>query len=167
MTNIPNSLYLRETGQIECNQFLLKNQYKSLTSITQNNTKRFNLRKGGISEIIPTNCFLFVITNRGSCLVLDKITCKEMFNLTGPNEKTRTLFYNKANQSVILITLRDEDTDGRLICRSYPMEGFEKGVIVSTPIFKDEDLRTPGFIEFDDANQVILTRSASRGSFKF
>ncbi|CAG9324038.1 unnamed protein product [Blepharisma stoltei] len=167
MTNIPNSLFLRETGQLECSYFQMKNQYKSLTAISPSSSKRHSLRKGGISEIIPTSSFLFVITNRGCCLVLDKVTCKELFNLTGESEKTRTLFYNKANQSVILITLRDEDLDGRLICRSYPMESIEKGALESVPIFKDEDLRTPGFIEFDDTNQIILTRSATRGSFKF
>jgi hypothetical protein len=46
------------------------------------------------------------------------------------------------------------------------LNDLENGIVEPVELFKDENLSNPGFIEFDDANQLILTRSMNSQYFK-
>lgn len=103
----------------------------------------------------------------------------------------RSLFYNKANNSIITVSVYKQDNFSSLNCRSTPLE-YASPLIVNLHILKEiscltgsfhryikrrepgsgfslfetESLRYPGFVEFDDVNGKVLTYSATDKVYK-
>ena len=108
------------------------------------------------------------------------------------NEVVRSLFYNKQNQSLITVSVYPHDQYTSLQCRSTPIEyelvyhiiflftfTFTFTFTFSTSqtrriksgqpeagqrIFQSESLSWPGFVEFDEVNNKVLTFSATEKS---
>jgi hypothetical protein len=77
-----------------------------------------------------------------------------------PDEVIRSLFYNKANRSLITVSVYRDDNFSSLKCRTTPIEYIRRGQPdAGFALFESECLKWPGFVEFDDVNGKVLTYS--------
>lgn len=167
MSSVHSSLLLRETGQLSSAKFASLHGYQNLNSL---NAKSFcQQRFAGclIMEIIPTPNLIFAITSAWKCLCIHKATFEFLFELTLLEERSRTLCYNHFRNSIILVMMQEVQGEERLMCKVFELNDLEKNKVQGTELFSLEDLRLPGFLEFDENNRLIMTRSASTQEFKF
>ena len=86
---------------------------------------------------------------------------------TTPDEVIRSLFFNKANQSLITVSVYRADNFSSLKCRTTPIEYIIRGQPdAGFALFESECLRWPGFVEFDDVNGKVLTYSAQDKAYR-
>jgi hypothetical protein len=78
------------------------------------------------------------------------------------SEYIKTIYFNADNSSVVIVSLWESERYGRLRCRYYLLDNLT----VSFDLFGSELIRNPGFIEFDDVNRRIVTRSEETRTFK-
>jgi len=79
----------------------------------------------------------------------------------------RSLFHNKSNKTLIIVSVYASDAYSSLRCRACRLEDLRLGVADrSTDLFTTESLKWPGFVEFDDVNQKVLTYSAKEKVYK-
>eukprot|EP00948_MAST-09A_sp_MAST-9A-sp1_P003439 g3439.t1 len=128
----------------------------------------FLKRRSRISEIVATKDIIFGLSHLGVCTAYSPSHRSTLCFLNiSPDEVIRSLFYNKANDSLITVSVYRYDNYSSLKCRSTPIEFIrrkkpEKGYA----IFESESLRWPGFVEFDDVNGKVLTYSAANNMYK-
>jgi hypothetical protein len=139
----------------------------SVSSLADKPRRREQFSQSVVLEIVATDSLLFVIDSRWQCLCVDKQQFALKLELTRPEELCRTLFYNRHNSTVMLVLTKNNLQFSYLSCRSYDLEDLKAGKAISSELFKEEDLRPPGFIEFDDLNKIVLTKSAANAEFKF
>ena len=167
MNSLSTSIFLRETGQLGIGEFNFLHSYHHLKMLDHKANTREKFTDSLIMEIIPTQILLFAITSSWKCLCIHKNTFKLHLELTAPGERSRTIFYNKHQESMILVFLQEVQGDERLTCKSFRIIDLERGILKGNELFPREDLRTPGFLEFDDINRLIMTKSAATREFKF
>ena len=122
-----------------------------------------------IAEIIVTEGgLIFALTKLGAAPVFDSTTGRRICYLnTTPDETVRSLFYNKVNESIITVSVFKKDQYRELRCRSTPLSYVWRGKPeIGFPCFISEELRYPGFVEFDAVNQRVLTFAANRHEYK-
>lgn len=86
---------------------------------------------------------------------------------TTPDEVIRSLFYNKASNSLVTVSVHRADNFSSLRCRNTPLEYIKRGQPdAGFPIFENECLKWPGFVEFDDVNSKVLTYSAEDKAYR-
>lgn len=79
----------------------------------------------------------------------------------------RSLFHNKANGTLITVSVYAEDQYACLRCRATKLDALREGVTSNAEsLFASESLRWPGFVEFDDVNGKVLTFSADLSTYK-
>lgn len=156
MPGVAQLLNQRESGEVNPTYFTKQLISLAFTSIRVSEEVSTSSQHGKIKEIQTTSDLIYLLYGDGQCQVLSKYTHEPVkyFSFTG--QPIRALYINKVNSTLILVTLRGQH-NSRLICYSYPLDDLN----TQQALFQDEDIRTPGFIEFDDVNQVILTRSPS------
>eukprot|EP00186_Timspurckia_oligopyrenoides_P003541 CAMPEP_0182447596 /NCGR_PEP_ID=MMETSP1172-20130603/17821_1 /TAXON_ID=708627 /ORGANISM="Timspurckia oligopyrenoides, Strain CCMP3278" /LENGTH=464 /DNA_ID=CAMNT_0024644095 /DNA_START=84 /DNA_END=1475 /DNA_ORIENTATION=- len=128
----------------------------------------FLQRRSKVVEIVSSGGLVFALTLTGICAAYDTNTSQRLCYMnTSDGEIIRSLFLNKANNSLITVSVFAEDNYSSLKCKSTPLEyvrrkqpeeGFE--------LFTSELLKWPGFVEFDDTNERVLTYSASDRTYK-
>jgi len=120
----------------------------------------FLRRRSKIVEIVSSGDVVFALTQSGVCAAFmgsKRIAC---MNVT-PDEVIRSLFFNKANSSLITVSVYRADNFSSLKCRTTPVEYIRRGKPgEGFPLFVSESLKWPGFVEFDDVNGKVLTYSA-------
>eukprot|EP00947_MAST-08B_sp_MAST-8B-sp1_P005943 g5943.t1 len=128
----------------------------------------FLKKRSKIVEIVGARDVIFGLTQTGICAAFDRGLSKRLcfLNIT-PDEVIRSLFYNKANDSLITVSVYRHDNFSSLRCRSTPIAYIKR----QTPdrgfgLFESESLRWPGFVEFDDVNGKVLTYSAKDKIYK-
>jgi WD40 repeat protein len=86
---------------------------------------------------------------------------------TTPDEVIRSIFFNKANQSIITVSVYRADNFSSLKCRTTPIEYLRRGKPdAGFALFEGECLKWPGFVEFDDVNGKVLTYSANDKTYR-
>lgn len=125
-------------------------------------------RRSDITEMMVAGNLLLALTQTGVCVAFKIHTLQRVCYLNiAEDEIIRSLFYNKANRTVITVSVYRNDDYSSLKCRSTPISALEEGNPLSgIPVFQSESLRYPGFIEFDEVNSKILTYSASNCHYK-
>ena len=105
---------------------------------------------------------MFGLTDSGVCAAFDVDTGRRTCILnTGPHEVIRSLFHNKSNKTLIIVSVYQADQYSSLRCRAASLDDLRRGIAdQSSALFGSELLRWPGFVEFDDVNQKVLTYSA-------
>mmetsp|Transcript_9688 Transcript_9688/g.22379 ORF Transcript_9688/g.22379 Transcript_9688/m.22379 type:complete len:429 (+) Transcript_9688:245-1531(+) len=132
----------------------------------------FLKKRSKITEIVAAKDVIFALAQSGVCVAYsrgskDKGNGRLCFLNVSPYEVIRSLFYNKANNSIITVSVYKQDNFSSLNCRSTPLEYIrrrEPGAGFS--LFETESLRYPGFVEFDDVNGKVLTYSAADKVYK-
>ena len=160
------SIISRELGLMSPYTFQIQHMYDELKSIDQNSITKFQPSNSPVLEIIPTPTLLFIINSTHRCLCVTKFNFKLQNELTNPAEHSRTIYYNKHQNAVILVVVINDHQETRLKCRSYNLSDLEQNILQPIDLFPDEDLRNPGFIEFDDANRLILTKAITSSEYK-
>lgn len=87
--------------------------------------KEFSLpflrRRAKIVEIVASGDVVFCLGSNGICSAFSRVTCRRLCCLnTASDEIIRSLFLNKVNDSIITVSVRDEDRFSSLRCRSTP-----------------------------------------------
>lgn len=104
-------------------------------------------------------------------------------------EYIRSIFHNRQNQSVIIVSVTSKDDCNSLKCRSVPItsikQAFADNAVAKTKneeqpasilmrgssfkgtkLFKDFCLRWPDFIEFDELNSKIITKHSTEDAYR-
>eukprot|EP00310_Coccolithus_braarudii_P024496 CAMPEP_0183345542 /NCGR_PEP_ID=MMETSP0164_2-20130417/10938_1 /TAXON_ID=221442 /ORGANISM="Coccolithus pelagicus ssp braarudi, Strain PLY182g" /LENGTH=382 /DNA_ID=CAMNT_0025516693 /DNA_START=242 /DNA_END=1391 /DNA_ORIENTATION=+ len=125
----------------------------------------FLRRRSKIIEIVASKEVVFALTLSGVCAAF--IDGKRVaFMNTTPDEVIRSLFFNKANDSLITVSVFREDNFSSLKCRTTPLEYIRRGQPnEGFALFESESLKWPGFVEFDDVNGKVLTYSAQDNKY--
>lgn len=121
-----------------------------------------------VIEIVSSNDLIFSLTYNGLCTAFSRDLRKRIcFMNASHDEVIRSVFLNKSNDSLITVSVFSKDDFSSLHCRSTPLAHIRKGYLKSSrPIFESEILHWPGFVEFDDVNNKILTFSAEDKKYK-
>ena len=126
----------------------------------------FLRRRSKVVEIVSAGEIVFALTLSGVCAAFRGKRRICFLNIT-PDEVVRSLFYNKASQSIITVSVYRKDNFSCLKCRSTQIEYIRRGKTeAGIPLFESECLRWPGFVEFDEVNSKVLTFSVPDHSYK-
>ena len=128
-----------------------------------------------ITELVTSSHFIFALNKRGGCACYNRVTHRLLRYLnTSSGDIIRSFFFNRQLQALITVSVRSTDTPWALYCRSTPLSSITACPPLSLPLFtfastsilSSEALQYPGFVEFDDLNQVILSYCHSLHSYK-
>ncbi|GJN17352.1 hypothetical protein PR202_gb04411 [Eleusine coracana subsp. coracana] len=115
-----------------------------------------NLRNySEIIEIVGAHNIIFALAQSGICSAFSR------------DEVIRSLFYNKNNDSLITVSVYGSEDYSALRCKTTPIEYIRRAQPdAGFPLFETESLELPGFVEFDDVNDKVLTYSAQNSQYK-
>eukprot|EP00172_Hildenbrandia_rubra_P004599 Plantae.Rhodophyta-Hildenbrandia_rubra.ctg9632.p1 GENE.Plantae.Rhodophyta-Hildenbrandia_rubra.ctg9632~~Plantae.Rhodophyta-Hildenbrandia_rubra.ctg9632.p1 ORF type:complete len:522 (-),score=72.47 Plantae.Rhodophyta-Hildenbrandia_rubra.ctg9632:249-1814(-) len=121
-------------------------------------------KRTNVSEIVSHEELLFALTQGGVCAVFDCNSGDRLGYLdSAKDEVILSLFMNKKIESLITLSVRQDDGFAALRCRSISLGCIRRGELDSSEvIFDSESLRWPGFVEFDDVNSKVLTYSINK-----
>lgn len=121
-----------------------------------------------VIEIVSSRDLIFALTQSGVCAAFSRDAGAPICHLNSTEDEfIRSLFLNKANDSLITVSVFKKDNFTSLHCRSTPLAHVRKGKLDSSElVFESESLRWPGFVEFDDVNGKVLTFSAEHRNYK-
>jgi len=119
-----------------------------------------------ISEIVIADKLVLALDSAGVCSVFCRDSGLQLLQLNPPLQRIRTLFLNRLQDSVVVVFTREDEQLSRLHCESYDCSHLCQGTLRSTALFTEEDLSHPGFVEFDEINGKVVTRSGNNGIFK-
>lgn len=120
-------------------------------------------RDSKIQEMMLVQDMLITVQSSGVCAVFSQRGngMQVMGYLNGKeNELVRSVFYNRVNEKIVLVSVFPEDRYEMLRCRSIDVQNVRCGVYnKSVPILIDESLGHPGWVEFCDSNSRIFSCS--------
>lgn len=111
-----------------------------------------------MAEIITHKKYLVCLYLNGRCTLHLRSTHKILFLNKNEDEVVKSIFHNKLNDSLIIVSVTKKDDYNTLKCRSVSFLSIENGEQESKRLFKQFKLRYPDFIEFDEMNGKIITR---------
>eukprot|EP00941_MAST-03F_sp_MAST-3F-sp1_P000102 g102.t1 len=128
----------------------------------------FFLSRSKIVEIVSTEDIIFGLTASGACAAFQRRGGRRICFLNVTKEEViRSIFYNKANQSLITVSVYKWDNYSSLKCRSTTLDKIKCGEVEKgEQLFETEALNWPGFVEFDDVNGKVLTYSERNDAYK-
>ncbi len=115
----------------------------------------FLRRRSKIVELVSAGDIVFALTVSGVCTAFRGQKRLAFLNIA-PDEVIRSLFYNKANSSLITVSVYRDDSFSSLKCRSTSIEYIRREQPgAGFPLFERETLKWPGFVEFDEVNSKV------------
>ncbi|XP_006486109.3 uncharacterized protein LOC102621895 [Citrus sinensis] len=122
----------------------------------------FMKKRSKVIEIVAAQDIVFALAQSGVCAAYSRETNRRICFLNATaDEVVRSLFFNKYNDSLIIVSVYASDNFSSLKCRSTRIECIKRGIAdAGFPLFESESLKWPGFVEFDDVNGKIVTYSA-------
>lgn len=128
----------------------------------------FLKKRSKVVEIVAAKDIVFALAHSGICAAFSRQTNRRICFLNiRHDEVIRSLFYNKNNNSLITVSVYASDNFGSLKCRTTPLEYIRRrNPADGFPLFEEESLKWPGFVEFDDVNGKVLTYSAQHQVYK-
>ena len=121
-----------------------------------------------ITELIAAGHLIFALAQSGACAAFYRKSGKRLCYMNIKSDETvRSIFLNRANDSIITVSVYKKDQHRQLRCRSTPLKYVRlKQPEMGVPVFVSECLKYPGFVEFDESNSKILTYSAIQTQYK-
>ena len=125
-----------------------------------------------ITDIVQYHEFLIVLTKKGACQVYDTFSYRRhMFLNPTKFDYVQTVFVNRLNDELIIVTFRQLDNNNILQCRSITYrykhdeitirEIQERNISKSHLLFGSDVFIAPSYFEFDEYNEIIITYCAS------
>mmetsp|Transcript_12964 Transcript_12964/g.24078 ORF Transcript_12964/g.24078 Transcript_12964/m.24078 type:complete len:390 (+) Transcript_12964:194-1363(+) len=119
-----------------------------------------------VTDLISTDTLVICVNAIGICSVYSKNLDQPIGVLNHHYEQVRSMFLNQCNSNLIIVTIKASEGFSQLRCRSFPLSEIESRRNQSTELFITEELKVPGFVEFDDCNKKVMTRCARTKVFK-
>lgn len=135
-------------------------------------------KRSQVLEILSIhNRFLVALLENGRCTVHNLRKCpakalevKDIFFINKScQEYIRSIFFNRHNQSIIIVSVTAKDDCNSLKCRSVPVSALGSSEVSrtkGTKLFRDYVLRWPDFIEFDELNCKIITKHSAEEAYR-
>lgn len=141
--------------------------------------KMFDRTTPNITELLLSREFIYLLFEDGQIKIVNRDNFKS-YTITkycSSTTKCKSIFYNKIQNSLYIVYVSKETRTPILKCimvnedeiKTLMKEYFKKEFDLSNlsninnfgvPILENECLSSPGFIEFDDINQILLTRNS-------
>lgn len=115
-----------------------------------------------IEEICAVDDLVVGLAENGICCAFDLRTgCRTCIVNSSHEEVIRSLFHNKIDGTLVVVSVFAADQYSSLRCRATPVSEIQHGITSGgVALFESESLRYPGFVEFDEQNGKVLTFSA-------
>lgn len=151
--------------------FRLQQEWDTLQCAASTDWPSHLTRGGCVRELVGADGLIVALTDRGLCVAYRRgepgASATWLNALGGEVEVVRSLFYNPARQSLLLVSVSDADEYMALRCREVAVSSIKaKRLQDWRPVFASEALSWPGFIEFDDTNDVVMTYNAETRLYK-
>eukprot|EP01083_Nonionella_stella_P087871 244642_1 len=133
--------------------------------LKRHNLEHFTSRKAKIRVIMKAQNVIVAITKGGLGAAFNRRDLSLLCYLNEhKDEEINSLFENKCDNSLIVISSFSDMN--RLRIRSIPLRHIELGKAKGFPIFENETIRYPGWMEYDDVRDRILTYNHVTRFFK-
>ncbi|PRW59971.1 hypothetical protein C2E21_1683 [Chlorella sorokiniana] len=121
-----------------------------------------------IHEVLAAQGLVLVLSISGVCTAYDQDSNEPLcFLNVAADEMVRSLFVDHPAGALITVSTFGSDPLHVLKVRSTPLSAIRAGRKEAwRPLFESEVLRYPGFVEFDDVSNLVITFSAESGLFK-
>lgn len=122
-----------------------------------------------LAEIVVSLTKLYAVYSNGFAAVFDKFSAEYLCEVSAyPSTRVKTIYYNRVNATVIVISMTAEDDFNSLQCAYYTEEALlmPDSKSRAVQLFGNERICSPGFIEFDENNRKILTKSKLPPNYK-
>ena len=122
-----------------------------------------------VTEIVVSRTNLYAVYSNGFACAFDKFAGTFLCPLSDlPQCKVKTVYFNRVNQTLIVICMSLEDDYNSLQCDYYDeatigQDGFKEK---AGRLFENDRIMSPGFIEFDENNKKILTKARIPPNYK-
>eukprot|EP00924_Labyrinthula_sp_SR-Ha-C_P008275 maker-scaffold_11-snap-gene-8.37-mRNA-1 protein AED:0.00 eAED:0.00 QI:46/1/1/1/1/1/2/46/533 len=130
----------------------------------------FNPNKLEVVEIAALKNFLFLLLQNGLLYFLERKASgkyeKIFIGNVRRDEIIRAIHLNETNKTLVTISVMKSENYNRLYVRSTSMKSIENKSYKYENLFESENLTYPGFVEFDEANQVVITYSGPERIYK-
>lgn len=143
-----------------------------------------NLFEDEIEHKLPIPAMIVTLFENGRCAIFQKDTHVSIFLNKSTDEQIKSIFYNRLNQSIIVVSVTKKDEYNSLKCRSVSLRiiqtAFEEASTLKhrqtlylmnkeykgMKLFNDFVLRWPDFVEFDELNGKIITKHSLEDSYR-
>lgn len=116
-------MFVLPDDYIRFREFQLNRKLDSHAEDTSGFKLCFLRKRSKVVEIVSAQDLVFGLTQTGVCTAFDRVTSKRVCFLNlQPDEVVRSLFYNKANHSLITVSVYRADNYSSLKCRSTSLE---------------------------------------------
>eukprot|EP00002_Diphylleia_rotans_P016028 TRINITY_DN3114_c0_g1_i2.p1 TRINITY_DN3114_c0_g1~~TRINITY_DN3114_c0_g1_i2.p1 ORF type:complete len:367 (-),score=63.75 TRINITY_DN3114_c0_g1_i2:199-1299(-) len=128
----------------------------------------FSHKRCRVTDVCVAKDVIFALTLSGICVAFDRDSGKRLCDLNMfDDEVIRSLFYNRIDESILTVSVKKSTKFGILSCRSTQLRLIRKLTPSEClPILTTEVLEWPGFVEFDDINEKIITKSSTERCYK-
>lgn len=82
------------------------------------------------------------------------------------NESIRSAFLNQANNSIFIVSVKQNDYNTRMKCKSLSLDDLRNGTTKGKRLFKNFTIQYPDFVEVDDLNSKIVTKHTDDKCFR-
>eukprot|EP00938_MAST-03A_sp_MAST-3A-sp1_P006414 g6414.t1 len=136
---------------------------------------RITNERSKVEELVVAENVVLALTRTGLCVAFDRDTKKLLTTLNASDHSlVRSIFHNRSLSSVIIVSVSEHDNFAALNCEEIKLEDIRSqnvredttSIVARLRLFTKETLRWPAFVEFDDANEKILTFSSSECKYK-
>ena len=118
-------------------------------------------RRSKVIEIVCSDDVVVALTLSGVACAFKDGRRVAFLNVT-PDEMVRSVIFNRRSASFVTVSTNRADHFSSLHCRSTLVEWVRRGEPeAGLPIFQQEELRWPGFVEFDEVSCRAVTFSAA------
>mmetsp|Transcript_48788 Transcript_48788/g.156855 ORF Transcript_48788/g.156855 Transcript_48788/m.156855 type:complete len:472 (+) Transcript_48788:113-1528(+) len=118
-------------------------------------------RRSKVIEIVCSDDVVVALTLSGVACAFKDGRRVAFLNVT-PDEMVRSVLFNRRSASFVTVSTNRADHFSSLHCRSTLVEWVRRGEPeAGLPIFQQEELRWPGFVEFDEVSCRAVTFSAA------
>ena len=121
-----------------------------------------------VCDIIQFHNYLIVLSRKGACQVYDSRSYRRhMFLNPTKFDVVQTVFVNRLNDQLIVVTYHSVDGQNVLQCRSVTLDMIDqKDLSKGLLLFQDDLFTSPSYFEFDEYNEIIITFCATKQEYK-
>lgn len=123
----------------------------------------FMRKRSRVEEVVCANGLVIALAHSGACAVFDACRnfCKIGYlNTCASQQVIRSVYHNSRRNELLTVSVLDSDNSTLLRCCAIPLASLRSHCSAANGyiVFEsDERLSWPGFVEFDDVNQIMVT----------
>ena len=126
----------------------------------------FGTDENRIIDIVTVGQIIVALDANGLCWSYDRFSDRVTILNANATETVRSVFHNRPNQSVMLVATAETLHGLEMLCRAIKIDDLIERRVQGVRVFPQYVLEYPDFIEFDEMNQVLVTKHHSDGIFR-